>query len=493
MKKLGFALIPVFILALALSAAAQEKPITTLKDRPETVKITVSGDIVLDYVYRSGEVTAFTDSISSDPGDPDGENTFEGSFGVRFNVELSDKVNAVIEIGKERVDAGAILQFAGDNQVIWEDIVIREAHLNVQEFLMPELSFQVGIPTWSFDVRGKGSPFAFGPRYSQSFARNVSPIEDDENTLGYRAGNPEELDPMGAILSYKRDALQLDLVFLPMVIEGGAVSDDEALYAVDLWYNLDMLGKDSRIGAILAVSSFGDIAVPVGDHSGSNTAVFTLGGGAVIKPEAVPGLEIYGEVYFQFGTAGKIDVDGGGPLEEEDLDAGGFAFQVGAQYSLGGDLNPWVGANITMVTGDGDDGDDTEVNSFLSYENVGDLLIIENMYFGYDWDTNYFALKFSGGLALSLGGQRNNLELSAILGICKTMEDVDCGPVGSTEDNLGTEFDARLKWAITKQASLSAAVAFLFGSDVLEQTLDVAGDEEEDSAMLYTLGADLKF
>jgi hypothetical protein len=257
-----------------------------------------------------------------------------------------------------------------------------------------------------------------------------------------------------------------------MVVEGGEPQQDEALYAVDFFYNLD--DKGSRVGAILALSSF----------ASSDTSVFTLGGGATLR-NLVPNLELYGEIYFQFGNAGTI----GGTS----LDAGGFAFQIGAQYQLPGEMAPWVGANITWISGDGDDNPtDDEVGNFLSYENINDLLILEDMYFGYDWDANYFAIKLSGGLALSVGGGKNNLELSAILGITRTVEDVQFTSGG--EDRLGNEIDVKARWILTKQASLHAAIALLFGSDVVEQSMEDSGfSGADDSTILYMLGADLRF
>lgn len=488
MRKLAFALLPLFVLALALGAAAQDqegKPIRTVKENTDTLKITVSGDIVLDYVWRDGPLAAYTTRIDSTPGRPRNENTFEGELAIQLDVELNNQVSAVIQIGRERVDTIGgpnFLAFNGEIQFL-ENIVIRELRVNLKEFLAPEVSLQVGIPTWSFDVRGRGNAFAFDPRHAQSIARNagttedrviaVPPINDFEN----RCGQPDELDPVGGVLTYATKELTLDFVALPMVIEGGSTGDDEALYAVDVWFNLDSvgLGKGSRVGGILALSTF----------EGSNTRLFTLGGGASLK-EIIPGLELYGEVYFQFGNAGKST------NLARDADAQGLGLQVGAQYSFGGDLNPWVGVNLTMISGDDDDDtDDDSVDRFLSYENINDLLIVEDMYFGLDWDTNYFALKFSGGLAFSLGGQKNNIEVSAILGLCRTMEDVQIA--GNGEDKLGTELDVKLKWNITRQASLQAAVGLLFGSDLLEEVMDFSGDEEEDSAMLYTVGASLRF
>src|SRR5437762_1846946 len=66
---------PIFVLALTLAAAApafatpamageQEKPVMTSKDKEQTVKVTVTGETELDYVWRRQEVTAFTGGVS---------------------------------------------------------------------------------------------------------------------------------------------------------------------------------------------------------------------------------------------------------------------------------------------------------------------------------------------------------------------------------------------------------------------------------------------
>ena len=44
----------------SLAAMAQEKPVMTSKQDPDTVKVTVTGDVVLDYVWRSREMTELT-------------------------------------------------------------------------------------------------------------------------------------------------------------------------------------------------------------------------------------------------------------------------------------------------------------------------------------------------------------------------------------------------------------------------------------------------
>jgi len=488
MRKFTISLVPAFVLSLAAAAAAQqgEKPLTTGKDMTDTVKITVSGRVILDYVWRGGEITAFTDD-GQDGGPPSGplesnsENTFEGYLAVGMNIDLSDKVSAVVEFGSKRVDGGTILNWGNTTA---ELIQLREAHVNLGEFLMPALRLQAGLTTWSFDVRGRGNSFVMDPRHSQSFYRNASVTSDTGLTLTGRAGAPEELEPIGIWARYSRDLITLDFVALPAAIEGGGPQDDEAIYAVDFWYNLDSLSKGSRVGAILAlvagVNPF-STATPI---SGADTSVFTLGGGVSLNFMDAA-LNVYGEVYLQFGDAGSI--------AGSTVDAGGMAFQGGVTYTFAGDMKPWVGFNLTYLSGDDDapPTTDDEAGAFLSYENINDLIILEDMYFGFDWDTNMFALKFSGGIYLNLGAGKNNLALEGILGIVRTAEEVEFAT--GDESALGNELDFKARWIITKQASLSAAIGLLFGSNVMEESIAASNGQQDDSAILYTFGADLRF
>jgi len=474
MRKSIIALIPAFVLALALSAAAQEKPITTNKENKDTLHASVSGTVQLDYVWRSNEMTAFTDSVGGGGAlASDSENTFEGYLAIRMDVDLNDKVAAVVEFGTKRVDGGAILPWAIGAA---NPIQLREARVVVSDFLTQGLKFGVGISDWTFDVRGKGNSFAFDMRHSQTITRNLGTNQQGLGSLGASAGNPDELEPVGFWFNWSNNQITLDLVMLPAVIEGGPASQDEALYAIDFWYNLDSVGKGSRVGAILAVSSFGGV------NGGSNTDIFTFGVGGDLK-FLEGNLELYAEVYFQFGGAGEV----GGVNQK----AKGVAFQLGAQYTIPN--NPiWLGINLTYVSGDNDTTDTKNVDRFVSYENINDLMILEDMYFGFDIDTNYMAVKVSGGFAMSVGSGKENLHLDAIIGFAKAIE--DWAFAAGNEDALGTELDLKAKWILTKQASIQLGIAFLFGSDILEASMGGAvNNRSENNTIMYTLGAELKF
>ncbi|HZE97072.1 MAG TPA: hypothetical protein VE981_08590 [Planctomycetota bacterium] len=478
MKRISFAGIPgtlLFLLTLARAAiAAQEKPVVSGKDMTETVKITLTGEVDLDYVWRRNEITAFTGGVGANvPGDSSSENTFEGFVAMRLNVDLSDKVSALLEFGTKRADAGKLAVFAAPSGTgsTALSLQLREANISVAEMFMPELRMQIGISTWNFDLRGKGQSMAFDPRHSQRFDRNVNPGPDSGVTLNARAGDYQELEPVGVWLRYGREKLVLDLIVLPAVIEGGSPHGDEAFYALDLLYKID--DKESRFGFIASVTT----------DPGGSSVIFTYGGGADWRGTA--NLDVYGEVYFQNGR----NNDGITPT----VDIGAFAYQVGAEYRIPGDAMGWVGVNLTYFSGDSQA--NGKSSSFTAYENIHDLLILEDMYLGFDWDTNYRAIKIAGGLSANVGGKAN-LRLSAMIGLCQTARNVQFAalPVPESTRKLGNEVDVKAEWDLTKQLTLNAGIGFLFGSEVLENSMGGKGaPDASQQALLFTLGTDLRF
>jgi hypothetical protein len=465
------------LIAVFFAALAQEKPLTTTKEMDQTVRVTVTGELELDYVWRRQEITAFTGGVSgtSSPGDSSSENTFEGFVALRLNIELSDKVSALVEIGTKRVDDGQINYWAtsasGGSGSSALSVQLREASVRINELFMPELSVQIGITTWGFDVRNRGESMAFDLRHAQRFNRNASGAGDNGATLGARASDPEELEPVGFWFRWERTSFALDLVALPAVIEGGSPNNDEALYAIDVMYTAD--SKGSRIGLILAAV----------DDPGGRSTVFTYGGG--VDWRGVESFDVYGEIYFQNGW------NNGPAAGVTPVKVGGWAFQVGARYDIAADIKPWVEANLTYFSGDGDAVANGKSSSFLSYENIHGLMILEDMYLGFDWDTNYRAIKISGGVALNAGA-KNNLKLSTIVGIAQTVKTVRFP--GDFTHKLGNEVDLKAAWELTKQVVIDAGVGFLFGSKVLENSMGGPGaSDAERQTVLFTLGTDLRF
>ncbi len=210
--------------------------------------------------------------------------------------------------------------------------------------------------------------------------------------------------------------------------------------------------------------------------NGSDSTLFTFGIAASLDDILTDRLEIFFDVYFQNGSIGS------------NVDSTGFAAEIGAKYVFEGASKPWVEFKLDVLSGDGDQGaGDKENEAFLSYESVADLMIIEDPFFGLNWNTNLFIIKVSGGTSFSVGSGVNNLALSAIVGFGRTSEDVQLA--SGPQDAIGTEFDARVSYMPHKQVSFDAGVAFLSGSDILEGLLGGSGAAgADDTCILFTVG-----
>jgi hypothetical protein len=450
---------PALIAVLALSANAQQG-IQTNADRKETLKVTVSGGFDMDWVYRGKELTELLGGSGRDEG------RIESNANVRFDIDLSNKVSVILNLATVRLNGSYAsigqLGDGGQNVELWD------AAVRIQEVLDPAITVQVGTNNdFMFDLRGRGSPLFFAPGMSGSFGSNIG---------GTTAGDLNYNQVAGVVLWYNRDAAHFALALLPAINEGGPASNDEAAYAVTFYYDLDSVGKGSRIGAILSVNTLPDLAPAA--SGGSESQIITIGGGASLKGlGGMEGLEVFGEFYIQSGDIGPTG------------DAGGTAFSLGGHYDLQGEGSPWVGLEFTILSGD-DDLADTDVDSFLSYENVNDFLIIESNMFGLNINTNYTAIKIMGGISFTAGGgDKNNISVSGGLGLFTATEDINVGGTIGNTDEIGTEFDVKLTYSYSKAVSMDVAVAFLFGSEVLEgNTADA-----EDSSSLFSIGLNGKF
>ena len=445
---------PALVAVMALSAAAQQG-IQTHADRKETLKVTVSGGFDIDWVFRGKELVSVLGGGFED------EARFESNANLRFDLDLSNKVSVILNLATVRLngDYASIGQLGtADGQ----DVKMWDAAVRLSEVFDPNVTVQFGTNNdFAFDIRGKGSALFFAPGASGTFGGN------DGGVLDYN-------QVAGAVVYYNREAMHLAVALLPAIIEGGAASNDEAAYAVTFMYDLESVGKGSRVGAILSVNTLSEAA------AGSATSqIITIGGGASLKGlGGMNNLEVFGEFYFQ---SGDIGTNG---------DAGGTAINIGGHFDFESDMAPWLEVSLTLLSGD-DDPLDTDVDQFLSYESVNDFMIVESNLYGFNLGTNYQAIKIMGGLSLtSGGGDKNNVGLSAGLGIFTASEDIAAGGTVGNTDEIGTEFDVKLTYWYSRAVSVDVGFAMLFGSEVLE---GATAPEDEDSTMLFSVGVGGKF
>lgn len=490
-------------LAAAATAAAQEHPVTIHPERSETVTLYLGGRLDIDWVFRSRELTAYTNSFSNPTQDPlatvpnplssNSENTFEGQYAFRFDARLPAGVSAVVEVGRRRAENETLTRY-GDATA--PAILLREARANVDDLIVPGLSVELGITTWSFNPRGKGGSLAFEPRSAASSHDNLSGLgnvnqRETADARLFNAGFPIILQPVGAGFRYVRGPVTVELTLLPATVEGGRPSTDEALYAVDVLWNLPQIGEGSRFGLIAACNSLAvdppgaAPGVPANEHAD----IYTVGGGFDFK--LFDGaLEVYVEAYVQAGKASETALG-------DQIKAAGRALRGGFEWNhkVANPLPIWAGISFMHLSGDDDtDPNDKQANRFSAYESVSDLLILEDPFYGFDWDTNYEALKVYGGLRLSVA-KEHDLEVGLILAFTRAAEEV--GAPGAAEDALGTEVDLRLRWDVNSQFTVHLAVGVLTGSKVLENAMDLgvpgSNPRSSDHAALFVLGSVLTF
>lgn len=445
---------PATALFLTLCTAAPARAqvdVTTSPERTETYRITISGEATADYVWRSAGLTDLRGSFAA-PAGSTSVNRMEGQASLRLTLDTYDDIRFGMLIRNERVPVPSTPMGADGLAP-----AIRELWLEWSAIWRPELTVRAGAQPFAFDVRGRGSSFFFEPSRAEPYGTDVNSLTPDSS--------PRESQPVGVVGRWTTEGYEAALALLPAIREGGPSSEDHAAYALTFLYNL---GQRSRAGGIAAITS----------SPGDRTKLLTVGGGLTYH-ELYPGLELYGELYFQTGSTGDVIVSGA----HRDLQAKGLGFQLGGRY---GDAEAgwWVELNFTQLSGD-DDVNDDEESRFLSYESIADLLIWEDATYGVDLDNNYSAIKISGGLAPMSG-----VEVKAVLGLVSVLEDAPFNPVlPNREGGSATELDLVATWDFAPQARVYAMVGILTGSDLFERfTADT-----ESSAQVFVLGSTLRW
>ena len=477
MRRAGFAFAPLFLAAMVIPAVAQEK-IDIDPKNTETVKVTVSGGVTLDWVWRDRTLTAARGPFGFygvDPGESGRtEGVVEAQASIRLDVDLSEKVRLAIQIDNKRFEGSSGVDALGTNPE-GLPIFVRELNFRFFEVFHKAIEVTAGVQPWTFDVRGTGHAFFWDPSNSGSFTRNAG--SGIGGGTGTASGVRDQLQPVGVVGSWTTEQFRATLALLPAIIEGGSTQHDEAAYLASAIYELNSIGRGSRVGAIAALHTlnFG---------SGSFSDLLTFGVEGVVRHLWIEGLEVYNATYIQAGQIGTV------VGTSDSVKADGWAFELGARYTEGDSSWPWwVEVKFTYLSGDRDQGTgNTRVDAFLSYENVDDLLILEDDFFGFDWDTNLRALKFMAGVNII----EEKLEIGIVFGFCQSATDVTFA--SGDEKTLGKEIDVKATWSPHKQLTVEGGVALLVTADLLEKSLGGPADgDANDGAALFMVGARVRW
>lgn len=439
------------------------------------VTIDVSGKMDLDYVYRDSVVTQL---LSADTWTVGGDRTaradnfYNGKFTVRLDIGLSDGASAVLELENKRIDrTGGVTapRNLGNDSI---EVYFEQAYLKLNDLFTPKLGVTIGVQDVKIDVRGKGNPFFIDLTEAESMYSDAG--------LAVPGKHYDTLEPVGVAFNYKETDWTFEFGAFT-ASEGGSTGADENVYLFNLAYNLPKSVGNNSLLNFMAVLANGSDAVVAGDTD-KDRAVWTFGLEADLNDVGnVAGAELFGGYFFQNGDAGR---DGTGST----IDANGKAFYVGGRYTFAQMAGkPWVELAYWLLSGD-KDSTDTKEDRFLSYENVDQFLILESDTFGLDIDTNYKAIKVSGGMFFDIKGQKDALNLLVNIGFFSFDENV-ASASASGQDDLGTEWDVTAVYAYSKRVSFDATVAFLTGADAIEY-YTFAGDND---ARMFTIGTNVSF
>lgn len=475
--------------------------------------ITITGEVDTGWFFRDDSVMNVLDR--EDPGnatanflgaliDPDltaseetdDEAAMYANFRLRVEATLAEQVKGVVEARVFPIDSDFADSFgSGANSGILGggggefDVQLGDAYIDVKEILSESYSFRIGLQNYTTDLRGTGRSFFMDIRNAElAFANGTieawglgTIYAGDELLGGIIAPNAGEIyrgrnnGAGGLKLTYalppkaEKTRLWVDLFWFN-VRETRTLHDDETAYGTVITYLLP--GERNKL--ILPLTVF---------ENGNNNQLLTAGlgfdywGGLIGKP-----VELYGEFYGQVGEYGNeangagapgvntfafdgadLPNDGVAEAHRDEIDQQAWAGVMGARMAFEEyPCKPWVDLSVTHVSGD--DGDQTKDNEdFVSYESIGDTLILEDSLWGLDVDTNYVATKLQVGAVQGIQ-RADDFKIKWVSGLFRMAEKVDYGnPAINVHRDLGWENDLELHWDYTDALSFTLTAATLFG------------------------------
>lgn len=358
----------------------------TVTAEEPVVRLSISGSLDLQGVFRDEFLG--------------GDTMILGRATLRFDVELPENLRAVVELENRSFDGGVDLPLGANPETT--AVAVEQAYL---EFSVTEkLHLRLGLQDFRFVLRPAGEPFFLDVSESESF---------------FAAGTRDVLGPVGVTLRYAFADFLSGEIWWATAIEGGRAKDDEALYGI--YFN----------GLLSERISWFVVGVAVSDP-GSDRELYTVGLGVDAYLSKTRWLELFGELFGQFG-----------PDHHE------WAFHAGARV-YGDDA--WLELAVASRS-----------EEFHSYENENRFAIVESAALGLDLDTNVWSVRVGAGWTFA-----KNVELRVDLGHFRLLEE-------TADPHVGVEIDGTVTWNVSPQAQLRLRLAILASSEFAEDL----GDDSE--------------
>jgi hypothetical protein len=328
------------------------------------------------------------------------------------------------------------------------ELEIEQAYIDVREFLVPELDIRIGIQNLVWDLRGNGDEFVLNVNEMAAFT-------------------PAEIGAWKA--TYDADPLVIE-GFVGTLFESLSAREDKALYGALATYPFDDMSK-------------GQLGVLVYNNDGVQLYIVDVGVDYWLNEDT----ELYGEAAFNFGEMTA-------ELPGYDFDAKGWAAYAGGMYTFRDvEWTPSIDLSFWYLTGDDDTTPvwvDEDSADFFSAEDVDTFAILEENHLGWDYETNYMAVK-----ACASAMPKEDLTADLKVGWFQLVE--ERAVIGLDETDLGIEIDASLTWQYSENLAFTGMIAYLFGSDVLEERMidefSMNPDEVEDAGYLASFSTVVVF
>jgi len=498
-----------FLVGVLLIAAAQHAG----------AQITIEGEIAFRSVLRNNNID-FTDRRTI-PGTAlvtgaDDDHFWDSQVNLIIGAALAGKISAVVDLQSQFVwglDDTSTDQTNAVNTSNAARMEVREAYLEFQEFISPNVTMTVGLQEISYDLRGNGNSFFLNTSERENrrwIDSNTVFLNQPANAVaissagfGFAPNSSTNLPTQvgdgqssaaGALkFVYDADPVFIDF-FYAQLEETFAARDDHWITGLVIDY---LLGEDSIIrGHFLYIKdedslTAAALADPVNIFTGGNIQMFQAGLGVSYIFDMGNPLEVYGQFGYQTGTYGDtLDLAG----TRFAVDHSAVAFNIGLKYSWENVAYvPWIDLSYWFFSGDGD-ATDGDQEGWIPYGDVDDMLIFEENHYGLGVGSGYSAIKLKTGFKPS-----EETDIGLRVALFQASEDnfrrINGGAVQTLNylDTIGQEFDLLFSWDYTEDVTFSAAAAFMAGEDFLDDAVDGGGAVDAANALRFDLGINARF
>jgi hypothetical protein len=376
------------------------------------------------------------------------DNRVEQKVNLNIDADLTDNVS--MHLGLEAFGAwGDVTGTAANLNAQGGVLAIDEAYIEVKELFIEQLTVRAGIQSFEYSLRDDGNAmFLSLPEVGAWFA-----------TIDY---DPLYVDlVIGKVMETRRTLNETDL----------------DVYALGIEYYLE---NESKVQVIAVLMDDEDDDISLSQYS------------AGITYNVLDDLEVYAQLGGQ-----------GGELAANNADLGGFAFQIGAQYTFSKvTKTPYVGVEWQSFSGDDDAGDlnwqalgDVDVTIVLEADRdlrdhgmgtVGKLLV-----------SNYQVIRVVGGCVID-----EKTKVDAQIAIFQKQEEdatADGQSVAGTifgqaavigaaaDDAIGTEFDVTVTYQLTDDLVVTGGIGYVASGDAID---DTSGEDDALVGLVFTATLD---